>query len=83
VVVAVYAGANWYPLEKVELWVTDGVGNTIGLGYAFADQRGKIPDPTSYGFAFGGTAGYYYLTALGEISNIPKVVQFVAPTLGS
>lgn len=83
IVVAVYAGANWFPQEKVFLWVTDSVGNVIGLGYGFADRQGKIPDPTSFGFIFGGTAGYYYLTAQGEISKQPRVIQFVAPLLGS
>lgn len=78
VVLAVYGGNYWYPEEKVNLWITDGAGTVLGLGYTFADRQGKIPDPTFIGFVFGGTAGAYSLTGQGVTSNQPIVTQFVA-----
>ncbi len=82
IVILVYAGAYWFPNERVNLWVTDGVGQVLGLDYTFADRQGFIPDPTKIVTAFGGTAGVYSLTARGATSGNITVTQFNATLIG-
>lgn len=76
VFVVAYAGAYFFPEEKVSLWVTFPDGSVGPLAYTFADKRGNIPDPTKFGFVFSGPVGEYALTAEGAISKTPTIVHF-------
>jgi hypothetical protein len=78
---ALYLGVNFFPLEKVDLWVTFPSGNVIALPYTFANGLGKIPDATTVGgFFFTGPDGVYGVTARGRVSQTPVSVQFQVVT---
>ncbi|MEI6044601.1 MAG: hypothetical protein WCS37_09625 [Chloroflexota bacterium] len=71
-----YSGSNWFPSEKVSLWVTFPDGTVTGLDATFADGDGNIPSPANNGFAFTGSVGAYTVTAQGSTSRNPITLQF-------
>jgi hypothetical protein len=79
-----FSGANYYPGEKIFLWLTDSNGSVIDLGYCWATGGGQMPaepvtldsngnpiPPTSPQnvVTFTGSAGQYKMTAYGSISG--------------
>jgi hypothetical protein len=79
-----YSGANYYPGEKIFLWLTDSTGNVIDLGYCWATGTGQMPaepvnldangnpiTPTSPQniVTFTGSPGQYKMTAYGTTSG--------------
>ncbi|MEI6045793.1 MAG: hypothetical protein WCS37_15710 [Chloroflexota bacterium] len=76
VYLVIYAGINWFPEERVSLWITAPDGSTAALEYTYADASGNIPDPTKIGFIFSGPVGIYGVTAQGAVSKHPVAVHF-------
>lgn len=68
--------ANWYPGERMTLWVTDMSGNVAYVGYAWVYRDGSVIDGKSFDVAL--APGMYRLTAYGHTSGVTTVTTFSA-----
>jgi hypothetical protein len=78
VVLASFAGSNWYPGEQISAWITDGIGTVLSVGYFYANADGTLPASPWIGFAFLGSSGSYKLTTYGNTSGQTSIVSFNA-----
>ncbi len=78
IVVVTFEGAYWYPGEKINAWVTDGIGTVVSVGYYYANADGTMPASPWIGFYYPGTAGSYKVTAYGNTSGQTLVASFNA-----
>ncbi len=77
-VISTFAGNNYYPGEKISIWITDGAGKVLGLGYCNADGGGKMPNDPISGLFFAGTPGAYKLSVNGNTSGQTIVADLIA-----
>jgi hypothetical protein len=75
VVIAGITGTGFDPNERVSFWVTDSQGKVLGLGAARSTGVGDLDG--TYVTSFTGTAGTYKLTAQGNFSETPVVIDVV------
>lgn len=68
--------SNWYPGERMTLWVTDMSGNVAYVGYAWVYRDGSVIDGKSFDVSL--AAGTYRLTAYGNTSGATMVTSFTA-----
>ncbi len=84
-ITATFNGSNFYPGERISLWVTDSTGKVIPAGYSEANKVGQIPalDPDrdesitspENVFSFEGATGPYLVTAYGNTSGQTAIAQ--------